>query len=333
LKILYITSGGKLNDEAQQKLSNEFCRRIAEEHTVFILHSDRKFSPRDLINTSIRTRPNIIHVFLRIKSTVLLYIFIFKWLCPGSRLLISALQPPESSTINHILISLLRPDLTLTLTTKTSAIFQQAGCQTEMSYCGIDTKIFVPIDSERKSVLKKKHCIDIVSPMLLHVGHLTLGRNLSLLNDLAKNNNVTVVLVVSPTQPNQVLLRELMDAGIKVFNEFFPNVEEFYQMADCYVFPTQSTSHAIELPLSVLEAMSCNLPVVTTRFGALPELFKEDASFRYANDNGGDFCAKIQEILEIPDRPSNRDKVLRFDWTNIIEEVESIYYRVLEKNI
>ena len=35
------------------------------------------------------------------------------------------------------------------------------------------------------------------------------------------------------------------------------------------------------MPLSVLEALACNLPVVTTRFGELDNYFKEDSGYRY----------------------------------------------------
>lgn len=46
-------------------------------------------------------------------------------------------------------------------------------------------------------------------------------------------------------------------------------------MADCYLFPVRDDIASIDLPLSVLEAMSCNLPFITTRFGGLDEVFEE----------------------------------------------------------
>jgi len=332
--LLYLISRGDKNDEAQKKLGSELARCLVKHHKVFSLPSDRFFSPVDLINASVRFKPDLIHVFLRLKIKVLIYLTILKTICPSSRLVISAFQPPEGSKTVNVLLSLLNPSLTLALSQKTKKIFQKAGCQTKISYAGIDTEAFVPSSSSKgKEDLRKRYGIHLTKSMILHVGHLTEGRNLSLLKGLAKKKNVAVVVVASPTQSNQVLLRELMDAGIKVFIDFYPNVEVFYQMADCYVFPTQSTSHAIELPLSVFEAMSCNLPVVTTPFGALPELFEEDASFRYVNCKVDDFHAKVQETLEIHCRPSNRDKVLRFDWAKVVEEIESIYYNVLGKNI
>jgi len=60
-----------------------------------------------------------------------------------------------------------------------------------------------------------------------------------------------------------------------ILTEYLPHVEHLYQASDAYVFPVTSTDNAIEVPLSVLEALACDVPVVSTRFGGLPRLFGE----------------------------------------------------------
>ena len=49
-------------------------------------------------------------------------------------------------------------------------------------------------------------------------------------------------------------------------------IERVYQLCDAYLFPVMSSLDAMEMPLSVLEAAACDLPIIATRFGALPEL-------------------------------------------------------------
>ena len=49
--------------------------------------------------------------------------------------------------------------------------------------------------------------------------------------------------------------------------------EELYQLSDAYLFPVLDPSGAIEMPLSVLEAMACGVPVLTTPFGDLQQRF------------------------------------------------------------
>src|SRR5262249_13492498 len=61
--------------------------------------------------------------------------------------------------------------------------------------------------------------------------------------------------------------------GVVVIDGYVPDVEELYRLADCYVFPTVSPGSAVALPLSILEALASDLPVVSTAFGALSERF------------------------------------------------------------
>ena len=83
------------------------------------------------------------------------------------------------------------------------------------------------------------------------------------------------------------LVKELQGAGCLVWIKHFDRIEEIYHISDCYVFPTLEPKACIETPLSVLEAMACNLPVVTTRFGALTRAFKEGDGFAFVDDVAG----------------------------------------------
>jgi len=57
-------------------------------------------------------------------------------------------------------------------------------------------------------------------------------------------------------------------------DRYIKKIEEIYQLSDCYIFPITFEGGGISILLSVLEAMACNLPVVTTKFGGLPAIFK-----------------------------------------------------------
>ena len=77
------------------------------------------------------------------------------------------------------------------------------------------------------------------------------------------------------------------------------------------------------MPLSVLEAMSCNLPVITTRFGALPRAFAEGNGLTFAESEDD----LLRELQKVRDRlePRTRDKVLPYGWDNVMDSLESIY--------
>ena len=101
-------------------------------------------------------------------------------------------------------------------------------------------------------------------------------RNLDIFKTIQKDDGYQVVIVGRETEiADKQLMRELQEAGCLVWIKHFSNIEDIYNLADCYVFPTIQEKACIESPLSVLEAMACNLPVVTTRFGALASIFGE----------------------------------------------------------
>ena len=112
-------------------------------------------------------------------------------------------------------------------------------------------------------------------PLAVHVGHLRKSRGLHRLCEIKAliNDNIDIVVVASPYfTPDRSLLQELLTAGVYVEQGFVPDIANVYHSADLYLFPPPpETEGAIELPLSVLEAIACGLPVISTPFGALPE--------------------------------------------------------------
>ncbi|MFT7648939.1 MAG: glycosyltransferase involved in cell wall biosynthesis [Candidatus Poriferisodalaceae bacterium] len=107
----------------------------------------------------------------------------------------------------------------------------------------------------------------------LHVGHLRRNRNLEVLAEASQllGPRIQIVVQGSPTfEADPQLVDELESAGVIVRQGFVDNLVDLYTAADLYLFPLQSDqAGAIELPLSVLEAVSSGLPVLTNDFGAL----------------------------------------------------------------
>jgi glycosyltransferase involved in cell wall biosynthesis len=78
----------------------------------------------------------------------------------------------------------------------------------------------------------------------------------------------------------------LRAAGVNIVRRYLPDIERYYQAADVYLFPVEQEHGSVEIPLSVLEAMACDTPVVSTRFGGLPELFDDGPGLSYADADG-----------------------------------------------
>ena len=110
-------------------------------------------------------------------------------------------------------------------------------------------------------------------PIALHVGHLRRNRGLDLLVAAKEvlDDRIEIVVQGSPTfDPDPEVVEDLNRVGIHVRRMYEPNLADLYRAADLYLFPgRREDAGAIELPLSVLEAVACKRPVLANDFGAL----------------------------------------------------------------
>jgi glycosyltransferase involved in cell wall biosynthesis len=150
----------------------------------------------------------------------------------------------------------------------------------------VDNERFSPAQLSRDEI-RRSLALDADRPMVLHVGHLAPSRGLDALADLARPGDWSVTMVASTSTPvDPEIKTSLQDAGVNIVRRYLPDIERYYQAADVYVFPVEQEHGSVEIPLSVLEAMACDTPVVSTRFGGLPELFEEGEGMAYADAAG-----------------------------------------------
>lgn len=199
---------------------------------------------------------------------------VLKMYCPEARVALIGFQMRRHSAIQQRLVRYLLPDLVCVQSRESQRYLETLGCRVGLIPSGVDTEIFQPVEPQRRLELRTAYGLRHDIPVVLHVGHLKRGRGIHVLAELALRGDCQVVLVASSsTEQEAGVANELRRAGVLVLTGYLPHVEHIYQLADCYAFPVQSTDNAIEVPLSVLEALACDLPVVTTRFAGLPQLF------------------------------------------------------------
>lgn len=221
------------------------------------------------------------------------------------------------------LASALRPDLVLVQAPDSEARFQSMGWTTKFLPNGVDSSVFVPATGRVKEQLRETHGIPQGHFVILHVGPVSEARNVRVLAGLQRPGSQVLVVGRPSERGDSDLIAFLRERGCFVWLDYFPNLSEVYALSDCYVFPTGSRRHCIEMPLSVLEAMSCHLPVVTTPFGALPRSFDEGGGLFYASDEASltDAVETVKAGLET----RTRDKVLPLDWASVVEHLERVY--------
>lgn len=241
----------------------------------------------------------------------------------GGKVTILSLQPRKYNSLEKLIIRMIQPDCVLTQSLITSEYLKSIGLQSKVLPLGVNHTKYNAVDKETKRILRNKYTIGYDKTVLLHIGHLCRSRNLDWLLEIKLRLPETEVIIVGSNYnvQDQELYKTLVDRGIVVIREYLPNIEIVYNIADYYVFPVVSNTGAIETPLSVLEAMSCNLPIITTRFGSLPDVFAEDECFYFVN-----LCDEVIEILKNGKgkKCNNRSKIKPLTWSEVTRKLVEI---------
>lgn len=267
-------------------------------------------------------RPDIIHFVFAPTTMGFVAARIFSLYCRGARVVMSAPNPTLSC---KWLIKYLRSDVILIQSEESEEFFKDLGFNTKFLPNGVDVDRFVPVSPEQKQQFREKYRIDIGKFVILHVGPVIRKRNIKQLMELQGEDIQVVVVGRRPYDPR--LIAELQARGAVVITEYMERIEEVYALSDCYIFPTdpENRGASIEIPLSVLEAMACNLPVVSTKFGALPKIINEGIEYIDMQDNG-----KPKKIITTMKNGTSCIKttyiVKSFSWDNIVERLEQLYY-------
>ena len=206
-----------------------------------------------------------------------------------AKVVMVALQPREYSFVSRKLMPFLAPDLVLVQSASALKKLSTFGCWAKLVPSGVDLNRFHPITKERQLGLRSKYGVDADKFAILHVGHMNSNRNIRILKELQRDNNQMLVVGSTSTEQDKDLVDELRIGGVRVFTIYLQSIEEIYQLSDCYVFPVISETASIEVPLSVVEAMACNIPVITTRYGGLPIMFKSEG-------NGLSYVNKLKDL-------------------------------------
>jgi glycosyltransferase involved in cell wall biosynthesis len=216
-----------------------------------------------------------------------------------SRKILIALQPKPLNSWQKAIIRTIKPEKVLTPSTVLSETLSSLGIKNQIFPLYTDVGKFRPADN--KSFLKKKYGIPSDRFIIIHIGHLNDERNLPALIPLQKNGN-QVVIVGSSSTPSDAagpgsLKQHLVDVGILVIDHYVDKIEEIYQLSDLYVFPVMETTGSIGIPLSILEARACGIPVLTSDFASIRHFLGNDGGGIFYSEPGF-FSEKIESIKE-----------------------------------
>ena len=321
MRICFVSHHSEAPDEGVRKAASCLFQEISKKHQSIRLSIANPISWYHISTF----RPDIIHFYLSptvlgLNAAKLASVFYLK-----AKTIISACHPAGLSSAKWL--SFAKPDLVLIQSPVSEKKFNLMGYKTQFLPNGVDVAKFTPISMEHRQTLRKKYGLREDAFVILHVASIKRARNLGIFKQISRQNSDFQVVIIGRVgeKRDEKLASELQESGCLVWKEYFPNMEEIYATTDCYIFPTIDSMACIETPLSVLEAMACNIPIITSRFGALPNMFSEgDGLFFTGSDE------QITELVntihqKYPIATNTREKVIPFSWQNISKELNNIY--------
>jgi len=187
----------------------------------------------------------------------------------------------------------------------------------ELIPSGVNVLDFKPVTETERNRLRMQLGFAPIDKIVISVGHLTEGRNLDLIMRLSKSVTARIVFVTSGISWDDPKIKtKLEESGVVLLDRYFEKMQDIYSIADCYVFPTRNPKSAIGMPLSILEALSCNVPVVSSRFGVLNEILTDGKGVAFFDDDET-AIRLVQETISDAHHHDCRIVALDFDWSKI----------------
>lgn len=109
------------------------------------------------------------------------------------------------------------------------------------------------------------------------------------------------------------------------------DISRFYQMADCFVFPSLREG----LSVALMEAMGAETPIACTAIRGNTDLIEDRVTGYIVKNDPADVARTLQHIIEHKDERQNcavaaREKLRQFDLGRVVENVRKIYLATLE---
>lgn len=168
--------------------------------------------------------------------------------------------------------------------------------------------------------------------MVLSVGEVNKNKNHKVgIEALAKLNDPDVYYVIYGHGPlmdvHKELAKELGVGDRVVLTGYRTDVADFYKMADIFLFP----SFREGLPVSVMEAMACGLPIIATNIRGSSDIVKETMNGKLLKPNDVDGIANAisvfrnEELLNSISK-INAQEAMKYDLNTVIKLYQEVYF-------
>ena len=213
---------------------------------------------------------------------------------------------------------------------KKSRVFRNIDLDHRVIYNGIDTRRFCP---GNKLAARSQLGLPVDKHLLLYV--VNGGLNSSAYKDPALLLSTVEHLAARPLARKFHLVvvggkKALSSAFVDCVSQIEDTregLETFYQAADLLVYPTKADN----CPLVPMEAMSCGLPVVSTRVGGVPEVVEHGVTgYVTGEGNAAEFSEAVERLISCDSlsRAMGRASIERAHKYFTLEKMASSYFNL-----
>ena len=339
MRICLIVDNSK-PDEARKVITINLFNYLSKNHDVFIADLKNIYSFSFWLKIK-KFSPDVVHYVPGASPLSFIICKILQcYLRRKPKIIISVLLHPFHGTLyspyyalSYLLkwsIPLFKPDLLVVQTRDAYNTFKNYKIKLKIQILsGVDLQLFAPVSESKKVILRQKYNIDQKKSVILHVGSIRKWRSVHILRNILIDHSFQLIIVGRPSGKfEKEIADDLTKNGCILFNQYLQNINEIYALSDCYVFPTTTPIGSIDIPLSILEAMATNLPIISTEFGGLPEIFDEGIGFQFIKSLD-EIDLKLKDLQKFGFNAKTRNMIMNFSWSEIGREIEKIYEDVI----
>lgn len=201
----------------------------------------------------------------------------------------------------------------------------------------IEISKFFPLNENKKIILRKKYGLSVDKNYILFVGRLEpLKGILNLvyaINEInQKYKDIKLLVVGDGILKAQISKFDFVKCLGRIPNQ---SMGEIYNVSDFFILP----SFYENSPMTILEAMSCGLPVISTDTGDIKELIDDDRMIIKVNELGIlTIKQKVEFLLNLPKedlekiRNQNRQRVIdHYSRNKNVAKILEVYKDVTKK--
>lgn len=199
---------------------------------------------------------------------------------------------------------------------------------------GVNTEVFIPVDETQKNSLRKSLGYKPDDFLMFYAAEFNKNKNqkllieaLALIKDKVPNAKLLLAGEGVLLQDCQKLARTLMVDDKIHFLGFRNDIENLLKVSDIAV----ASSLREGLPVNIMEAMACGLPVIANDNRGHRELIQDDKNGWIIENNSSDFSKKIIALAKNNELKNDlgmqgRNKIVSaFSIQKVLEEKRSIY--------